>query len=122
MKPFREHRIRNRQDVRLLSIGSATGFEIINLDQIAYLSSDSSYTIFHLLDDREITSTRNLRYFEKRLEEFWFLRIHHQHIVPVPKIYRYLKSKQQIILVNKKTLPVSRTRRNSLLSLLKQLS
>ena len=116
------HSSDSNHKIGMLSIGTSEGFTLINLDSILYLESETSYTTFFLSDNTKIVATKNLGYFEKRLDKDFFIRIHHSTIVNLTKIVRYSKAEGgRIIIVNKKSLPISRTRKASVLNMLKQL-
>jgi two-component system LytT family response regulator len=115
-------RFDNGSKMKILSIRTFKGFELIDYDSILYLEADTSYTTFFLTDNTKITAAKNLGYFEKRLSLNLFIRIHHSTIINLTKVKRCTKAGDgYVIIIDQKTLPVSRTRKSFLLERLKQL-
>lgn len=80
--------------------------EFVAIDEIAYLESKGSYTVFHLADRRQFTRSRNLKHFEDALQEYSrFIRIHKSFIVNKTHIKAYQKNNQHLELFNGVTLP-----------------
>lgn len=87
-----------------LSDTSKTEFVAIN--DIAYLESKGSYTVFHLSDGRQFTRSRNLKHFEDTLQEYpRFVRVHKSFIVNKTQIKAYRKSNHYLELFNGITVP-----------------
>ena len=80
--------------------------EFVAIDDITYLESNGSYTIFHLADDRHYTKSRNLKYFEDTLQAYpQFVRVHKSFIVNKKHIKAYKKSNQYLELSNGAMVP-----------------
>lgn len=80
--------------------------EFVAVDEIAYLESRGSYTVFHLADHRQYIRSRNLKHFEDALQEYpRFVRIHKSFIVNTAHIKAYRKNNQHLELSNGITLP-----------------
>jgi two-component system LytT family response regulator len=94
-----------------------TAVEPIELDEIIYLESNSNYTHIYLTSGNRIVASRNLRDFENHLRsEQNFMRVHNSFIINIRKVLRYLKSEEQIIMINNKQIPLSKSKRNSFFS------
>jgi two-component system LytT family response regulator len=111
---------KNNSRLKILSIKTIKGFELISYDSILYLEADACYTTIYLSDNSKIIASKNIGYFEKRLDHNSFIRIHDSYIVSITKIKRYENSAITII-DNKKALPVSRTKKTNLLEVLRKL-
>jgi two-component system LytT family response regulator len=111
---------RNNTQMRILSIKTIKGYELIGYESILYLEADACYTTIYLSDNSKIIASKNIGYFEKRLDHDSFIRIHDSYIVSITKIKRYENSAITII-DNKKALPVSRTKKTNLLKALRKL-
>lgn len=89
-----------------LSDNNITRF--VPVDEIAYLESKGSYTIFHLEDRQRYTKSRNLKYFEDALSQHTqFVRVHKSFIVNRKHIKAYRKNGQDLELFNGSVVPMS---------------
>ncbi len=90
-------------------IPQATGFEIINVDDIVYIKAEGSYSKIFLKNDGSLLVSNNLKYFEDLVGgEKNFIRVHRSHIVNVNYAKRILRSDGiSIVLENGTDLPIS---------------
>lgn len=103
-----------------MPISTLDGFTLIDIDSILYLESDNNYTIFYLCNGAKIIATKNLGYYEQRLSDQAFVRIHNSFIVNLNQISRYTKADGgKVILLSNKSLPVSRHKKSTLLQYFK---
>lgn len=107
--------------LNFVAIPNRKKIELIKLENIIYLESDGRYTHFHLtLDNKVLTSVKNLGEYEKLLDNPSFFRIHNSYIVNllhVANIYR--SDGNYCILQNDKALPIAKRRISDLESYLK---
>lgn len=104
-----------RNKFEKLCIPTMDGFNLIELDTIAYMQADSAYTCIYLDNNQKIISTRNLGYYEKIVSEEPFLRIHNSFIVNMKKVVKYIKGDEgYVVLENKKIIKVARSRKEEL--------
>lgn len=98
-----------------LKIATSEGLKFVDFNDIIYISSDNSYTIFNLNStDKKIMASKNLSHFEDILPQN-FVRIHHQHIVNTDYIDSYLKGRGgKVLLKNGIELEVSQRKKDSL--------
>ena len=110
-----------KQKLNKLSIPIFSGYLLIDYDAILYLEANNTYTTFHLTDDSMLTASKNLGYFEEKLIKEPFIRTHHSFIVNLTKIkeFKNIGDRGEVILTNEKSIPVSRSRKDALLKLLK---
>ncbi len=107
LKPFSEtqfrsavvkavRKINNKKKVLFISSAHA---QFLNLDDIMFIHSDGPYSVFHFNDNTTIMSSKNLGYFEERLPEDTFIRIHHSYIVKIASIKKVEKKTNPVILL-----------------------
>lgn len=104
------HSLKNR-----LSISTTEGVKFVDFNDVIYISSDNSYTTFHLEStDKKIIASKGLKEYEAKLP-YNFVRIHHQHIVNTEYIDSYLKGRGgKVLLKNGIELDVSQRKKDSL--------
>jgi two-component system LytT family response regulator len=95
-------------------INSRAGIESIDVDSIISLESKSNYTQISLTDGREITSSKTLKDFDEQLctDGSNFMRVHHSFIINLHKVQRFLKKKEDIIMINDQVIPVAKSRKD----------
>lgn len=99
-----------------LKIKSSDGIEIISADEISFIEADGAYSVFHLINESKITTSKNLKHWENTLEkDASFLRIHHSCILNTNCIKEFDSSNNQVILKSGEMLQVSRRKKNALL-------
>jgi|TARA_B110000014_G_C19578875_1_gene307979 two-component system LytT family response regulator len=104
----------------LILVPSLEKIEIVHYNEILYLKSDGSYTEF-FLEDRKITSSKNIGVYEKKLS-INFFRIHHSYIVNLEKIKYICKvNGVSCYLDNNKTIPVSRRKKKDLINFINKI-
>ncbi len=110
--------IREEQRGRPGKIALATKetIEFVFPNDIVACSSDSNYTMVYLMDGRKKLISKTLKEFEDLLTEFSFFRIHHSHLANLNHVKEFVRADGgYLIMANKMTLPVSRSRREELL-------
>lgn len=75
-----------------LCITSVDCLQMIKLNEIIYLSGEGSYTQFHLENNKKVTASKPLKYYEELLPDEYFLRPHQSFIVNKTFIDKYLKT------------------------------
>lgn len=85
---------------------------IINLNDIIAIEADGAYTKLYLVDDKLITTSKNLKFFEEKLNnEKQFLRTHRAWVINIDYIEILNKSERSITLAKGKIkAKISRTR------------
>ena len=103
-----------------LSIGVGTE-NIIKLDDIMYIESEGSYSVFTLLNKSSMMASKNLGYFENRLPTDTFFRIHHSFIVNIKHVIKVKNGPSpQLVLADGITcLPVSQRKAKAVFEQLK---
>lgn len=92
------------------------GIEVLKFSEIVFIQADASYCIFHCLNDKKITYSKNSSEVEKILPSSLFIRIHKSYIVNRIFINEKKIGNKNIILTTGTSLPVARRRYDDLIS------
>jgi two-component system LytT family response regulator len=104
-----------RQD-RKVCVPTTIGHEFIDLKDIVWCNSEGGYTIFHLVNNSKVISSRNLGSYEELLCANNFYRIHHTSIINLSYIKSYIKGKNSyVVMTNGAKLEISQRRKNDFL-------
>ena len=110
----------NHKSPGKLAFSSSSSTELIDLDQIEFLSAEGSYTALNLTDGTKRISSKILGHYEKCLNDNRFFRIHRKYIVNLDHIVKYDKSKSvNLYLTSGKQIQSSVVYKSKLLSKLK---
>jgi two-component system, LytTR family, response regulator len=105
-----------------LCIPDMKGFRVIDLNDIIYCESESSYTIFHLQTGQPITASKSIMEYELLLEQNGFCRIHKSFLVNLRHIREYIRGEGgSVMLTNDKTIEVSRRKKEVFIAKMKEL-
>jgi two-component system, LytTR family, response regulator len=100
-----------------IPIPTLGGFQMIPIDSIVSCQSESNYTTFLLKDKKRVVASRTLKEIEEILENHFFARVHHSHIVNLNEVNRYVKGEGGYLLMSDgSTVDVSRGRKDQLLN------
>jgi two-component system LytT family response regulator len=103
-----------------LCITSVDCLQMIKLNEIIYLSGEGSYTQFHLENNKKITASKPLKYYEELLPAEFFLRTHQSYVVNKNFIDKYLKT-GILIMTDLSEIPVALRRKDFVLDQLSTL-
>ena len=106
-------------DFITITVGKEICF--VKLNDIIYCQSNGNYTNFYLVKDEKIMTINSIGIYEDKLKNNGiFIRTHNQYIVNINYIKKVSKSDGvYIVLSNKKTIPVSRRKREEVLKLVR---
>jgi two-component system LytT family response regulator len=92
-----------------LALPTMEGLLFVDTASIMYCESEGRYTRFYLAEEnKEILVSKNLGEYEAQLPSGMFIRIHHQSIVNIHYIHKYIKGRGgYVVLKNGKNIPVS---------------
>ena len=97
------------------------GFVFVDEKDIVQCEADNTYTTFHLIHNRKIIVSKTLKDCEEILNKSFFFRIHHSHLVNLNLIKEYVRGEGgHVTLVNDQIIPVSRSKKQTFLSLMKK--
>ncbi|MDT0557566.1 LytTR family DNA-binding domain-containing protein [Ichthyenterobacterium sp. W332] len=106
-----------------IAIKTSKGIHIYKLDSIIRIQSEGNYSALYFDNGKKEIVAKVLKDFEQFLVNFGFVRIHHSHIINLAHLKSYVsKDGGYVILNNKSTLPVSKRKKTTLLSLLNGLN
>jgi two-component system LytT family response regulator len=88
--------------------------EIISIDEILLCKGMGSYTEIDLTDNRKLTVSKNLHWFEQRLCPEYFFRAHKSFIINLLHISKIFKLENMVCLTNGTQIPISRSRKGLL--------
>ncbi|HWY37753.1 MAG TPA: LytTR family DNA-binding domain-containing protein [Bacteroidia bacterium] len=111
--------IRLTQNQGKLAISCQNEIIYIGIEKILRLESDSNYTNVILTDGKKITSSKTLKDYENALNPNNFFRTHKTFIVNLNHVERFVRAEGgYIVMKDKVQIPVSRDKRQALLSIL----
>ncbi len=100
-----------------IAVPTQEGLYFVKLNEIMYCVSDSNYTHIYLTTTKKILVSKTLKEIEALLKGVGFLRIHHSHLINLQKIEKYIRGDGgYVVMDDKKSLSVSRSRKDTLLS------
>lgn len=100
-----------------ITLVTKESLELVKPDEISHCESDSNYTTVFLQDGRKKVISRTLREFEDMLTPFNFYRSHNSYLVNMNLVREYVKTDGGYLLMkNGVIIPVSKTRREKLMS------
>jgi len=111
-----KHFLKNQN--KNIILNTYKGKIIINKDDIIRLEADGAYTLF-VLKNKNLVLSRNLKYYEKMLEDYHFLRTHQSHLVNL-KYMVSIDTKGNILLKNGDKVPISTRKKQKVLKYFKK--
>ncbi len=102
------------QSKEYIGVCTSDGIEILRISDISYCKSESNYSQIHLRDGQKILASKTLKIVEASLDQTRFLRVHHSFLVCIADIIKVYK--EEVILKDGISIPVSRTRRSMLMN------
>ncbi len=105
---------------RKIALPLFDGIMMVEVDEIISLEADSNYTYVYLINNKKITVSRTLKFFEKQLEDNPFIRVHNSHIINLLQVEKYIRGDGgTLVMKNGLAIPVSRTYKKNLQTELK---
>ena len=102
---------------------SADSITVINVEDIIRLESEINYTNIYLAEGRKILVATTLKEYEDMLCDFGFFRVHKTHLINLDHIFQFQKADGGQIKMNDDSLvPVSRRKKDELVTLLNNLN
>lgn len=101
-----------------IGIPDSNGIVFVEIAELVYLDASGAYTHVYLSNQRKITTSKKLKYFEERLADMpQFMRIHRSHIVNLQHVIKFTRTEGGEVLLSSGTLlPVSRDKANELIA------
>ena len=108
--------ILQQKEVKRIAVVGVDDIEIMDIEDICYISSDKNYSIFHLINKSQVIATKPLGEYESLLSSRGFFRINRSVLVHLRYVKRYIKGRGgEVLLVNGETFEVARTRKKILM-------
>lgn len=105
-------------DFPTIALPTMEGLEFIEISKITNCESDSNYCHIYTSDGENFLISKTLKEIEVLLTGHNFVRVHNSHLVNLLHAKRYNKGRGgELILKNKKSIPVSRSKKDDLLKL-----
>jgi two-component system LytT family response regulator len=106
------------EDNKKIVLKTSDNIHIININNILRLESDQNYSVFHLLDGRNIMVSKTLGEYEELLSQNDFFRVHKSHLINLKQIKRYEKSNGgSLVMSNDSHIPVASRKKEQLLGI-----
>jgi len=103
-----------------IALPTPEGLEFVKIEDIIYANADSNYSNIHLKSGKSILLAKTLKQVEALVSGRNFLRIHQSYLVNLTHIKKYIKGQGgTLVLVNGVELPVSRSSKEKLMSLIR---
>lgn len=115
------HRVHTPAEMKLC-IPDMKGFQVVQLADVIYCESESSYTIFYLLNGRRITASKSIIEYELLLERSGFCRIHKSFLVNLHHVKEYVRGEGgSVLLTDDRMIEVSRRKKEAFIARMKEL-
>ena len=102
-----------------IALNSIDKVQVVNVDDIIQCESQKNYTLFYLINKKQVLVTRTLKEFEDMLEGDNFLRVHHSHLINIKHLKEFVKiDGGYAVMSDGSQVPVSVRKKEQLLSLL----
>ncbi len=99
------------------SLSTNKGLQFIKTEDILYCKGDGAYTYFHLKNGERITTSKNLREYEKRLQDCNFFRSHKSFLINLAEIKTYIRGEgSHAVMSNGDHVGISKRRKDMFLA------
>lgn len=82
-----------QQQFKRIVLPTASGFTVVNPEEIIRCESDRNYTYIFLKDKRRILVSKTIKEYEEMLEEHNFFRIHQSHLINLHYLKNYIRGR-----------------------------
>jgi two-component system LytT family response regulator len=102
-----------------ISLSTSKGIIFLKTENILYCRGDGAYTYFFLKSGERITTSKNLKEYEKALDELNFFRSHKSFLINLSEIKTYVRGEGgHVIMSNGDSVGVSKRRKENFLAAL----
>lgn len=103
-----------------ITIATSEGFLVLQVRDIVYCQASNNYTVIHLADNKKITSSQTLGYYEELLADNAFFRTHRSYLVNLAHVTSYKKGEGgYIIMTNGDEVELARNHKTNFIQLFK---
>ncbi|MBC7864334.1 MAG: response regulator transcription factor [Bacteroidia bacterium] len=103
--------------INKMAIPCNDGYVFVDSNDIMYCGADLKYTDIYTSKNEHIVSSKNLGEFEEMLSVKPFFRCHKSFIININYVKKYLKSDNQVVMVNDKVIDVSNRKKDEFLKM-----
>jgi two-component system LytT family response regulator len=108
-----EENLNDLKRINKINLPNSNGFQILNVNQIVYVSADSNYSIFYLENKQSVIVSRHLKEYQELLERSGFSRIHKSTIINLKHLSDYTNKNGLIVKLSDNSEHVVSRRRSS---------
>lgn len=102
-----------------VALATSDAYELVQVEDILYCAAEGSYTRFFLKKEEELFVSRNLKYYERLLDEYRFFRTHSSCLINLNHLKRIIRTDGGLVeMKNGKKLPLSRNKKDDLIKAL----
>jgi len=103
---------RVKKGIRKIAIPSTGKISYLEIDQILRCEANGSYTNIHLVNGRNILSSKAIKEYEELLPKDLFFRVHRSHLINLSKVIEFSTDiNDSVILTDKSVVDVARGKR-----------
>jgi two-component system LytT family response regulator len=104
-----------------LCIPTLKGFMVLKLEDIIVCEAERNYTLFHLLNKKQVTASRTLLDYEEILKDTTFLRVHKSFLINLQHVTEYQRGEGGVVIMsNGMEIEVSRRKKDNFLAKVKE--
>jgi two-component system LytT family response regulator len=104
-----------------IGLASQNKVDFVETSQIIRCEADNNYTHVFLDNQKKMTISKTLKEFEELLSDYGFIRLHQSHLVNSAYVQSYHKNDGGYIIMNDGTIiPISRTKKNEIIALIRK--
>lgn len=115
------HNFTTKEAAKKIILKNADSIHVVEVKDILYAKSDNNYTSFFLTSNKNILVSKPLKSFDDKLKNYNFFRVHQSFLINLNYITSFNKREEEVILNEKHAIPVSQSRKKSLLSYINEL-
>ena len=115
-KPSMQDGVHPNPSWHKLPLPTQEGFVFVNFEDIVRAEADRSYCIFSVINHPKIMVSKPLGYFEDRLVNRNFIRVHSSHIINLEQVSEYVRGEGgHVVMTDQEIVPISRQRKDDFL-------
>jgi len=104
------HNLNAKSNIQKIALTTSEGYELIYIDTIKYCLADGSYTHFHFTNREPIIVSKNLKYYQRLLSDYNFIRCHNSNLINLAYVKTIGRSKGGFIKMEDGTvLPITKS-------------
>jgi len=109
-------------DIRKLIVQLKDKTLFLEIKEISHLESESNYTYIFMNNGTRYMTSKTIKSYEEQLDKFGFFRTHQSFLINIQRILEYSKSDNTIALDNGKIIPVSKNKKEGLMTFIRSQS